>query len=74
MTPTGLHRPLIVASLLVPAGLFTVAALQNRADVLREGEASLRRTTSMMDEHARKVFETGELVLDRVDDHVRGLD
>ena len=70
MILAGLHRVLMVASLLVPAGLFAAAAVQNRADVMREGEQDLVRTASVMDEHARKVFETGELVLAHVDDHV----
>ena len=70
MILAGLHRILILASLIVPAGLFAAAAVQNRADVMREGEQELIRSAAVMDEHARKVFETGELVLAYVDDHV----
>ena len=64
---------LVLTALLAPAGLFTVAALQNRADVLREGEDAVLRTALVMEEHARKVFETQELVLARVDDRLEGL-
>lgn len=68
-----LHRLMIAASLIVPAGLFSAAALHNRAEVLREGQDTIIRTTAVMDEHARKVFETGDLVLGRLDDRIRGL-
>jgi signal transduction histidine kinase/ActR/RegA family two-component response regulator len=66
-----LHAALVLASLLVPAALFVVAAVQNRADVLREGHDAVLRTAIIMQEHARKVFETQELALARVDDRVR---
>ncbi|MBV8914471.1 MAG: response regulator [Acetobacteraceae bacterium] len=69
----GLHRFLILASLLVPAGLFTAAAVQNRRDVVREEHDTLVRTAAVMDEHARKVFETGQLALGRVDDRIQGM-
>ncbi|RKK03838.1 response regulator [Pseudoroseomonas wenyumeiae] len=68
-----LHKLMLAASLLVPAGLFSAAALHNRAEVLREGQDALTRTTSVMDEHARKVFETGDLVLGRLDDRIHNL-
>ena len=74
MPSLRLHRLLIAASLVGPAGLFAAATLHNRSEVLREGEATVARTAAVMDEHARKVFETGELVLGRVDDHIRGLE
>jgi signal transduction histidine kinase/ActR/RegA family two-component response regulator len=68
-----LHVLLVVASVAAPAGLFTVAAVQNRADVLREGQDAVVRTAAIMQEHARKVFETQELALARVDDRVHDL-
>ncbi|MGG5821215.1 ATP-binding protein [Falsiroseomonas sp. HW251] len=64
---------LVLASLLVPALLFAAAAWQNRIDVMREGADSIVRTTLILQEHARKVFETQELALARVDDRVRDL-
>jgi signal transduction histidine kinase/ActR/RegA family two-component response regulator len=67
------HMLLVLASLLVPAGLFVAAAWQNRADVLREGEDAVLRTVLIMQEHARKVFETQDLVLARVDERLHGL-
>jgi signal transduction histidine kinase len=68
-----LHKLMLAASLIVPAGLFSAAALYNRTEVLREGQDAIIRTAAVMDEHARKVFETGDLVLGRVDDRIRGL-
>jgi signal transduction histidine kinase len=68
-----LHRLMIAASLIVPAGLFSAAALYNRAEVLREGKDAIIRTTVVMDEHARKVFETGDLVLGRLDERIENL-
>jgi signal transduction histidine kinase/ActR/RegA family two-component response regulator len=73
MSALRLHALLVLASLLVPAGLFAAAAVQNRADVLREGQDAVVRTAAILQEHARKVFETQELALARVDDRIRGL-
>ncbi|WP_372619107.1 response regulator [Falsiroseomonas sp.] len=68
-----LHAVLIAVSVLVPAALFAFAAMQNRADVLREGEDTVVRTAAILHEHARKVFETQELALARLHDRLRGL-
>ncbi len=68
-----LHWLLVAASLLAPAGLFAVAAVQNRADVLREGEDAVVRTVTILQEHGRKVFETQEMALARVDDRIQGM-
>jgi len=65
-----LHRLLLVASLLVPAIVFVAAASWNRSEVLRENHETVTRTTAILHEHARKVFDTVDLVLGRVDDHV----
>jgi signal transduction histidine kinase/ActR/RegA family two-component response regulator len=70
---SGLHVLLVAAALLVPAGLFAAAALQDRADVLREGRATVERTVAVLQEHASKVLETQELALARVGDRIRGL-
>jgi hypothetical protein len=66
-----LHRLLLVASLLVPAIVFVAAAAWNRAEVLRENEETITRTTAILHEHARKVFDTVNLSLGRVDDRTR---
>lgn len=64
---------LVAAAIIVPAAAFLAAALENRREVLREGEETVRRTVAIMDEHARKVFDTVDLALGRVDDRVRNL-
>jgi signal transduction histidine kinase/CheY-like chemotaxis protein len=71
MTSVRLHRLLLVASLLVPASVFVAAASWNRSEVLRENTETISRTTAILHEHARKVFDTVELALGRVDDRVR---
>ena len=65
-----LHQALLAAALLIPAALFAAAAMQNRSDVLRTGHDTLMRTAAIMHEHARKVFETQELALERVNDRL----
>jgi signal transduction histidine kinase len=67
------HRAAIVASVLVPVSLFLVAALLNKADVMREAQTSARHMAIVMDEHARKVFDSVNLVTSYVDDHVSRL-
>lgn len=67
------HRYLLIASVLVPATVFAAAAAWNHSEVLREERQTIARTTAILHEHTRKVFDTVELVLGRVDDRVRGL-
>jgi len=54
----------------VPAALFAAAAWQNQRDVVREGTDSIQRTAAVMQEHARKVFETAELAIGQVNERV----
>ena len=65
-----LHQILLGAALVMPAFLFGAAAWQNHEDVLREGRDAILRTTSVMQEHARKVLETAELTIGRVDERI----
>lgn len=66
----NLHRALVAAAIVIPAVTFLAAALENRRAVLREGENAIQRTTAILDEHARKVFDTVDLLIGRVDDHI----
>ena len=66
-----LHWTLVAASLLLPAGLLAVAAVHDRAIVLGEAEDAIIRSVAVMHEHARKVLETVDLVLARVDDRLQ---
>ena len=68
MTSIRLHRLLLVASLLVPVTVFCAAAAWNRAEVLRETKEAITRTAAILHEHARKVFDTVDLVIGRVAD------
>ncbi len=68
-----LHQLLLAASLLVPAALFGAAAWQNLREVRREGEDAVQRTVAVMHEHARKVFETEELLLSLIEERVADL-
>ena len=67
-----MHQVVLAASVIVPAILFTAAAWQNRQDVLRESHDAMQRTTAIMQEHARKVFETAELAIGQVDERIEG--
>ena len=66
------HQLVMAAAFVVPALLFAGAAYQNHADVLREGHESIDRTAAIMQEHARKVFETAELAVGVVDERING--
>ncbi len=72
MTSVRLHRLLLAAALVVPAALCVAGLWQNRIDLLREGRAEVRRTAAVMQEHARKVFETAELAIGQVDQRIAG--
>ncbi len=72
LSAVRLHQVLLAVAFLVPAALFGSAAFQNREDVLRATNDTIARTAAIMHEHARKVFETQELVLARVDEHLEG--
>ena len=61
---------LLGAAMLVPAALFAAAAWENHAAVWRDGAAMVQRTTAIMHEHGRKVFETEELLLSLVDERI----
>lgn len=74
LTSIRLHQLLLAASLLVPAALFAGAAWQSYGEVIRTGQETIARTTAVMHEHARKVFETGELLVSVVDERVGNLD
>ena len=65
-----LHQLLLAAALLVPAILFGAAAWHNLQEVRREGAETVQRTVAIMHEHARKVFETEELLLSLIEERL----
>jgi signal transduction histidine kinase/CheY-like chemotaxis protein len=73
----GTLRPLqllLAAVIVVPLALFAGAAWLNYGWTWQEAAARLERTADTVDEHALKVFETNELVLDRVAERIGDLD
>ncbi len=69
-----LHQLLLAVGLAVPVLLAAAAAWQNHADVTRESGATILRTAAVMQEHARKVFETVDLAIGQVNERVDDLD
>jgi signal transduction histidine kinase/ActR/RegA family two-component response regulator len=69
-----IERGLLAAAVLVPLLVFAAASWHNRLEVMREAEETIARTGAVLHEHARKVFETHELVLGRIDEYIRDLD
>ncbi|WP_052214379.1 HWE histidine kinase domain-containing protein [Belnapia sp. F-4-1] len=74
LSATRFQLFVLIAAVLVPATVFGVAAWWNRGEVLREGTETVERTTAVMHEHVAKVFDTADLVLDRVQDRIEGMD
>ncbi len=65
---------LLAISIMLPMALFGLAAWQNWRDVERGAENHVERTTRILHEHALKIFETHQLMLDQVNEHLRTLD
>jgi signal transduction histidine kinase/ActR/RegA family two-component response regulator len=66
-----LNQLLFACALVVPAAVFGAAAWHNRIEVLSDAEQAVVRTDAILDEHARKVFETVNLTLMSADERVR---
>jgi two-component system NtrC family sensor kinase len=59
-------RVLLLVGFVLPAALFGAVAWLDRTTALRQGQLRISKTADALAEHARKVVETGDLVLDRV--------
>ena len=68
------HRVFVVLSLLVLATAAGFASWYDRNAALRAAEDHVGMTVGVMREHASKVFETQELVLDQIRLRIAGLD
>ncbi|WP_052764084.1 hybrid sensor histidine kinase/response regulator [Microvirga massiliensis] len=66
-------RALIFASLFLPAVLLAAAAFHDWQRLNAAVERRAYNTAAILREHALKVFQTHELVLDRVDERIRGM-
>jgi signal transduction histidine kinase len=67
-------RLLLIGVIVVPIGLFVSAAWLNYRWAFDEARTELARTTDAVHEHALKVFEINELVLDRLAERYGELD
>lgn len=65
---------LVSLSLILPAGLFTIAALQSYSQTQRQLDARVERTTRILQEHAIKVFETHRLVIGQINAELKKID
>jgi two-component system, NtrC family, sensor kinase len=70
----GAMRLLLAAVIVLPVALFAAAAWLNYRWTFDEAWVQLWRSADAVREHALKVFETNELVLDRVAEQVGDLD
>jgi signal transduction histidine kinase len=68
----GVNYLLLLAVLITPAVLFTLAAYDSYEQVVTAARDRVGRTAMILREHAQRVFETQELVLARIEDRVRG--
>src|SRR5688500_10707077 len=64
---------LFVVSLLPPTSLFVVTAWHSRSHALDEAYKAVEKSTLVLQGHAQKVFESYELVMDRVEDRVAAI-
>ncbi|MBS7789731.1 response regulator [Roseococcus sp. SDR] len=71
MTVQGYLRLLFALSVLLPAAVFVANGIESHRRVWNDAERHVDGTIAVMHEHAQKVFETQELVLDLVNDMVR---
>ncbi len=67
-------RFMLVAALLVPLAFLGGAAWYDHHRLVAAAFADVNRLSAVAKEHALKVVETNSLVLDRLEDRIRGLD
>ncbi len=67
----GTILALLLAALLIPASLFGVVAWKTRTEALAQAARSADKTVTILHGHAQHIFETYELVMDRIEDRLR---
>jgi len=67
------YKVLVAASLIVPLALFAIIMWQDYRTEFRATGQDVLRTTEIFQQHALNVFETQQLVADRVSDRLRGM-
>ncbi|MBV8165879.1 MAG: response regulator [Alphaproteobacteria bacterium] len=65
---------MLAASVLLPAALFGYLTWRDHEAWLERSEVGVRQTTEILHEHAIKVFESQEMVMDWLEDRMKGLD
>src|SRR5260370_41162373 len=70
----GPLKLLLAAVIIVPLALFGAAAWLNYQWSFEEAQTQLTRTSDAAHEHALKIFQTNELVLDPIAERFGGLD
>jgi signal transduction histidine kinase len=63
---------LVLACLLLPFGLFVVDAVRSYQNALTAGRREIEHTVTVFEQHAHDVLESCRLVLNLLDDNVRG--
>jgi signal transduction histidine kinase len=66
------HQALLAASVAVPLLLFGLSAWISHQEVFREADETIERTTTILHEHARKVFDSADLILAHVGSRLAG--
>jgi hypothetical protein len=67
------HALSVTAPVLVPLALFSIAAWQDRAALVRAAEADVKRGADSVREHALKVLQTDALVVALIDQHIQSM-
>jgi two-component system NtrC family sensor kinase len=63
---------LVLASFLLPLGLFVVDATRSYNRAIEDGERHIASTATIFEEHAHNTFETYQLVLSLLDENIHG--
>ncbi len=67
------YGPLVAASILGPALLFAATAAWSWHRVNREARSDINRTTQLLEEHAARMFQLDQLIMDRARDRIAPL-
>lgn len=67
-------RALLVVSIALPLVLYAGVSWHLREQHLKEGVAHVGQTVRMLEEHALRVLEAQQLIIDRVDQRIAGMD
>src|SRR5690606_23352325 len=66
-------RALLVVSVAVPLLAFAFVAWFLRTELLEHAREQVEQTATVLEEHALRVFEAQQLIIDRVDQRIAGM-